>query len=233
VGMTTKTLTARLKGHLRNAGEKNHRAYWIRSLLAAGVKPEIAEVEVVPVSDRAAAEQCWIAFYRAQGARLVNATDGGEGATGFKMSPEARRKMSEAKKGKPQPHLLAYRLGVPHSEETKERIREATIRQFRDPAQREAVSRVHKGKVISEEHRQIVGAAAKRRWEEWRASGKTVSDETRAKIVTAAKARVSRSHSAESRAKMSQMKRQWWAERKAAGKTGPATSLPRRRAYKR
>lgn len=216
VGMTTKTLEARLKGHLRNLREKNHRARWINSLRDAGLTPVIAEIDAVSVDRRVEAEQRWIALYRAQGARLVNSTDGGEGAPGFKMSPEARKKLSEAKRGKPQPHLLPYRLGVPHSEETKERIRKATIRQFQDPAQRDAVSRVHKGKVISEEHRRIVSEASTRRWEEWRTEGRTVSEETRARIVAAAKARKPHPQTPESRAKVAEAKRRWWAERKAA-----------------
>src|ERR1019366_3930855 len=206
VGMTTKTLKERLKGHLRNVREKNHRAFWIRSLLAAGVRPEIAELEIVPVGDRAAAERRWIEFYLAQGADLVNATLGGEGLFGYKHSDEARRKIAASKLGKPGP-TRGIKMG-PRTPETREALRVAALRQYEDPAQREAVSRVHKGKVISAEHREIVGIAAKRKWEEWRASGKTVSDETRAKIVAASKARGSRPQSAETRAKLSQNKRQ-------------------------
>jgi hypothetical protein len=216
VGMTTKTLEARLKGHLRNyPHEKNHRARWIRSLQDVGLIPVIVEIDAVPVDLYAEAERRWIAFYHTQGARLVNATDGGEGTPGFKMSPEARKKISEAKKKVPQLHLLAYHVGVPHSEETRERLRQAALRQYEDPAQREAVSRVHKGKVISEEHKRIVSEAASRKWEGWRASGKTVSEETRERIVAAAKARTPHPQTPEARAKVAEAKRQWWAQRKA------------------
>lgn len=216
VGMTTRTLEVRLAGHLRNCRlEKNHRARWVRSLQDAGVIPVITEVDLIPVEQHAEAERQWIAFYRAQGVRLVNATDGGEGMPGFKMSPEARKKISEAKKRIPQLHLLAYHVGVPRSEETRERLRQAALRQYQDPAQREAVSRVHKGKVISEEHKRIVSEAATRKWEEWRASGKTVSEETRERIMAAAKARTPHPQTPETRAKLAEAKRQWWAQRKA------------------
>lgn len=217
VGMTIRSLKVRLAGHLRNCRlENNQRAHWIRSLQDAGVIPVITEVDYVPVERFSETERQWIAFYRAQGARLVNSTDGGEGAPGFKMSPEARKKISEAKKRVPQLHLLAYHVGVPRSEETRERLRQAALRQYEDSAQREAVSRVHKGKVISEEHKRIVSEAASRRWEEWRASGKTVSEETRERIVAAAKTRTPHPQTPEARAKVAEAKRQWWAQRKAS-----------------
>jgi hypothetical protein len=58
-----------------------------------------------------------------------------------------------------------------------------------DPARRAAVSKVHSGKTISPEHRAIVSAAAKRRWEEWRATGQTYSPESIARMSAAAKRR--------------------------------------------
>lgn len=56
-------------------------------------------------------------------------------------------------------------------------------------AQRAEVSRVHKGKSISQEHRAIVGAAAKARWAKWRAEGQTYSEETIGRMSQAAKDR--------------------------------------------
>lgn len=41
-----------------------------------------------------------IAYWRALGIRLVNLTDGGEGASGVKMSEETRRKLSVSNKGR-------------------------------------------------------------------------------------------------------------------------------------
>lgn len=51
-----------------------------------------------------------------------NATPGGEGFTPSVISPEGRRRISETHKGK------QYRLGIPHSDETKRLLRKAGIR---------------------------------------------------------------------------------------------------------
>jgi hypothetical protein len=75
----------------------------------------------------------------------------------------------------------------PHTKVTKERLRQATLRQFEKPGAREAVSRVHKGKQISAEHRLIVSIATTKRWADWRASGSKTPKETRAKISAAKK----------------------------------------------
>ena len=52
---------------------------------------------------------------------------------------------------------------------------------------RAATSALHKGKVISDTHKAIVGEAAKARWAKWRAEGSHTSDVTRAKISKARK----------------------------------------------
>ncbi len=46
------------------------------------------------------AEKRWVAHYRAQGSRLTNLTDGGDGTLGIVRSEETRKKMSAASKGK-------------------------------------------------------------------------------------------------------------------------------------
>jgi hypothetical protein len=210
VGVTVQDLGARMKGHLRYKG-KDHRTAWVQSLVEIGLVPVITEIDVVLIKDRDDAEQRWISFYRDGGSDLTNSTRGGIGILGAKMSAETRARWSEQRMGRPSP-----RKGVKLSAETKEKIRQNTIRQFSDPAQREAVSKVHRGKTISPEHRAIISAASTRRWAEWRASGQQVSEETREKIRAAAIARPHPKHSAESRARMSERKRQWWAEKKAA-----------------
>lgn len=221
VGMTTKSLDVRLGGHLRTAHlEKNHRARWIRSLKNAGLVPVITEIEVVPVEQHAEAERRWIAAYRAQGARLVNATDGGDGTFGHKMSPEARKRISDSKKGKFPPQFLKH-LGQKASPGTRERLRQAALRQYQDPAQRAMVSRVHRGKIISDAHRRIVGMASTKRWEAWRASGATVSDESRARMSAAQRERARKygpqRPSPEGIARIAEAKRQFWAELRETG----------------
>lgn len=76
-------------------------------------------------------EVWWIAFGNQLGWELLNATIGGDGSTGYKYTPEQRRKLSEARKGiSPSPATLL-------------RMSEATKRQFADPVFRAA----HSGRI--------------------------------------------------------------------------------------
>lgn len=64
----------------------------ILSLLSIGISPVIEEVERGSGDGWPEAEQRWIAFYRAQGARLWNATEGGEGVIGEAARKYARER---------------------------------------------------------------------------------------------------------------------------------------------
>lgn len=73
-----------------------HLGRWLRK-----VKPEIEVLEVHETAEALPeAERHFIAYFRFIGCRLVNATAGGEGSCGFRMSDATRRKMSDAKKGR-------------------------------------------------------------------------------------------------------------------------------------
>jgi hypothetical protein len=92
---------------------------------------------------------------------LLNFTDGGEGASGFIPSEEAKKKMSEAKKGN------TNMLGKKPSEETRRKISEAS-----------------KGKILSEETRRKISEAKKGNTN---MLGKIHSEETRRKMSEAKK----------------------------------------------
>ena len=99
-GKTSKTLEHRLQEHLAETcrGAKNHRCNWIRSLVEKNESPIIhllAEVE----GNGSKEEIKTIANFRAQGIRLTNQTDGGEGMSGWHPSPETLKKQSKAQKG--------------------------------------------------------------------------------------------------------------------------------------
>lgn len=210
VGMTVSPLKKRLGGHLRYKGT-DHKSCWVRSLRAIGLKPVITEVEIVPVEERVGAEQRWIAHYREQGADLTNSTKGGVGSLGYRHTEEAKALMSIQRRGQPRPKDPSI-----YTAEVRERLRQAGIRQFQEhPERREAVSRVHKGKTISEEQRRAVSEASKKRWQEWRESGQVTSPETRAKISAARKGKKQPPLSVEARARIAEAKRKWWAEKKA------------------
>lgn len=211
VGVTAGTLETRLKGHLRYKG-KDHRTAWVRSLLAAGVKPVITEIAVVPFATRGDTEQEWIARYRASGARLTNSTHGGLGSPGYKHTAETRARLSAKGKGRP-----SSKRGIPVSEEQREKMRQNALLQMQDPAAREAVSRVHKGKTITPEQRAAVGAASTKRWAEWRANGQRMSEESLERMRQAARLRPGPPPaSAETRAKQAEVRRKWWAAKRAA-----------------
>ena len=104
VGKTHRNPNVRLNQHLSNARTKGwtyHQANWIRVLLRDGVKPILTIIETGSGGLWGEAEARWISHYSTAGCRLTNATTGGEGAPGHKVSPEARAKMSAARKGRP------------------------------------------------------------------------------------------------------------------------------------
>ena len=75
-----------------------HQASWLRSM---GQKPIVVVIHELPdVEILNDAERYWIAYFRAMGCSLTNATDGGDGLShGFKHSLETRVRMSLSKMG--------------------------------------------------------------------------------------------------------------------------------------
>lgn len=106
----------RIKKHLREARvQKNHRADWIRSLLAQGLKPELEILAQVPELDWQRWEIDYIAAFRSMGFDLVNGTDGGEGISN--PSKEMRAKIGARMRGN------KYRVGHKNSPEQIEATR--------------------------------------------------------------------------------------------------------------
>lgn len=106
IGKTSQGLSRRLVGHLFEAksGTRNHKANWIRSLVAEGITPEITPLVVARSEDELNGLECaWIARVRELGLPLCNQTDGGEGAAGNygrKNTPETIAKMKAAARGR-------------------------------------------------------------------------------------------------------------------------------------
>lgn len=87
--------------HLASAKRsKDHRGYWISSLLSQGLKPELEILEEIPMEGWQKIEKEYIQVFRLIGMNLVNATDGGDGTTGWKPSLETRHRMSLVNRGK-------------------------------------------------------------------------------------------------------------------------------------
>ncbi len=153
VGKTEQTLAKRLKEHVApwHLIAATHKNSWIKQLLRYGLNPRIQTIQTLPKetvqSDLNKAEIYWIKFFKDQGCRLTNGTDGGEGLAGRKHSEATKAKMSAATKGRTQSpaHLAALsavRTGRVQSDETKAKI-----------------SAAHKGKTMSQETRARMSAA--------------------------------------------------------------------------
>ena len=91
----------RLKNHLKEAKNrnKNHKDNWINSLPET---PILNIIEQVTYANWQEKEIYWIKYYRENGCKLVNGTDGGEGsngAKGMKHTEETKNKISLKRKG--------------------------------------------------------------------------------------------------------------------------------------
>lgn len=99
VGVTHRAPRQRLCEHISKANcrarGRSHRECWIRSLLKRGLRPAVEVIERGEGEAWPEVEMKWIAIYRSLGARLVNATDGGDGTSGHKWSAEERAAIGE------------------------------------------------------------------------------------------------------------------------------------------
>ena len=97
VGVTTRALEERLKGHLKESQRdaNTYKRRWIQKAMAEGHKIGIVALDhAESKADLMRLEQFWIMVLGALGARLTNATAGGDGL--LNPSPETRAKMSKA-----------------------------------------------------------------------------------------------------------------------------------------
>lgn len=144
-------IIGRLRDHLsRTNKEPTHKAMWLRSLLASGCQPIMTVCETIKADQRDARERFWIAWYRNQGSSLVNMAEGGKGCSGFTHTLEARRKMSEALKGKPKSlshrrALAAARRGSQASRETRRKMAAAHLGRRQSTFAIEKTAQAHRG----------------------------------------------------------------------------------------
>lgn len=174
----------RLSQHVSAARvEITHKGRWLCSLLTKGLQPEILIFECVPTDIWQDSEVWWISYMRCLGARLTNATVGGDGMCGV---PEICLKISNSLKG----HVV--------SEETRKKLSDST--KGRKVSQ-EVVSRLvtcNKGKSLSPEHRAKIAAPQK---------GIPKSEEIRAKMAKAKRGSHHVSPSKETREKIAAKQR--------------------------
>lgn len=121
----------RLIQHFSRAKKnRNHLSCWLNGLLADKKVPHLEIVEEIPTEIWQDCEREYIKTLRALGFRLVNHTDGGEGAKYFlgkKFSLEHRQRLSTALKGRVRSsehcqRISASRIGQKPSLETREKL---------------------------------------------------------------------------------------------------------------
>jgi len=132
-----------------------HKGKWLACLKALGLDPIMQIVEVVPATgDWVEAERWWIAHLQAQGHRLTNLSNGGEGELGRVLSAESCQKIAASLKG----HKV--------SEETKAKLRAATKQQFANMTSEQLAEHIRKSQVpTTKEKRERCALAAKKRWD--------------------------------------------------------------------
>lgn len=139
------------------------------------------------------------AIGRGKNGPLVNRSDGGEGPSGYRHTDEARRKISEAHRGK------KLRLGSKMPEHQMEILRSANTGRKKTPEEIEKLRASHTGLKMSEEARQKMREAK---------LGRPLSLEHKAKIAAGNRGKIL---SSETRARISQGKtgKKWSDESRA------------------
>lgn len=116
----------RLQNHM-NDRSNCHRSHWLQSLKARGLRADLIVLERIDGAwPWQHSERHWIACGRANGWRLTNNTDGGDGVDG--LSKETRAKMASVWRGrrhKPESieKMLATKKERPHSHSVETRAR--------------------------------------------------------------------------------------------------------------
>lgn len=195
IGVTSKTLEQRFKGHIKNArsGADTHKCNWIRKVGYENI--EIVLLQVVDEGNLAQihfAEIFWIHTLRCIGMRLTNATDGGLPDFGFRHSADTIEKIRAASTGRNTGKLhWTFGLskedhpsyGKPRPESTRLRQSQSLTGRKLSDSHRESIKRHHAdisgannsffGKTHSEASRQKMSAAK---------SGVPLSESTKLKM---------------------------------------------------
>lgn len=170
----SKNADSRFCGHLSEArsGEDTYKCRWIRSLLEIGHKPKLFILHsTITWKEACELERVAIREARAEGFRLTNGTDGGDGTPGSMFTPEVLAKMSA--KGKKQwedPEKRAKQRAESNKRwadpEFRAKMTAANKKVGEDPEQRAKRKVVGKKVWEDPEHRAKMSIAAKNRWKD-------------------------------------------------------------------
>ena len=185
IGKTKQPLKLRLRHHVNPSRLKKqgHKEAWLRTLACVGKKPEIVSIERFDSEDECyAAEIEWIRVCRASGKRLTNLKDGGSGPRGrmaprvFRHTEEAKRKIAEASRGRPQ------------SEETRLKRSRSMTGLIRSDETKRKISEKNRGRVRPEHEKQNVSNGLRRAYANGTRKPTIPNDETKRKISDGLKA---------------------------------------------
>lgn len=170
------------KGKGDRATNFRHRNNFWKRIVEKHGKPKV-EYLVQEVEEEFAflVEQEAISLYRKRGYILANLTDGGEGPSGRKHSPETIEKLSLKKQG-----YIPYNKGIktgPLSPEHREKIKNAMLGRTITASAREKLSAAHKGKKKTDAAKKAMSEAKKGKVSNRK--GVTLSKETKKKISLA------------------------------------------------
>ena len=167
IGKTTKSPEFRFSRHRFGHGPNIHLNRW---LFCTNANVIILEYNPENLDE---AERHWIREMRKQGARLLNIADGGGGcgvhsletrakiSTTKLMRPlsiESRARIGAARRGKP-----GFFLGRTHTDETKVKMSAKRKERIISKMTRIKISNSLRGRKLSDEHRNKISLAAKKR----------------------------------------------------------------------
>lgn len=107
VGQTVKSLSRRKQGHITAAKFHRNNSYFHRAIIRHGEEAfgwEILHDGVKNIDDLNKLEAYYIGYYDTFGKGGYNLTFGGRGRVGYKLTDEAKRKLSLANSGKKNPN---------------------------------------------------------------------------------------------------------------------------------
>lgn len=174
IGITKREPFVRFNSHIGDARKNTHtrKRAWIRSLLNENLEPTFAVIESGNFAweELCALEIAYIAQYTLEGHDLTNETEGGDGLNGFAAprTPEWRQRLSEATK----------RQMASYSPEEIAKMQEHRVSLIRErnggvfPGYTKGRPSPVKGRTLSEETKAKMREAHKARWAKLKADGR-------------------------------------------------------------
>jgi hypothetical protein len=138
IGYTKNSIEYRLSEHKKQSKNGKYRnAFWVKKYRNE-IEAVLIEDEIPTKQDACEKEKMYIKLFKSFGAILTNGTKGGEGGnywSGKKLSDDAKRKMSESKKGKKlsdshRENVIRSLIGRKHNEETKRKMSESAKKRW-------------------------------------------------------------------------------------------------------